>query len=91
MSCGVPVITTKRTPWKDLQECNAGSWIDIGVKPLQQTLEKYLHIDISELEKMGRNGRRLIEEKYSIESVGAKFKLLYKWLLTNTEKPDFVI
>lgn len=91
LSCGVPVITTKGTPWKDLEEYNAGSWIDIGVESLKNELEKYLPKDLPELKKMGVNGRKLVEEKYSIESVGAQFKELYSWILNKTEKPDFVI
>lgn len=91
LSCGVPVLTTKGTPWKDLEEFNAGSWIDIGVEPLKIELEKYLQKDSSELQSMGVNGRKLVEEKYSIEFVGAQFEELYSWILNKTEKPDFVI
>lgn len=90
LSCGIPVITTKGTPWQDLEEYNAGSWIDIGVMPLKETLGRYLKKDPSELEQMGKNGRKLIEDKYSIESVGNKFIELYQWILNKTEKPEFI-
>lgn len=90
LSCGIPVITTKGTPWKDLEDYNAGSWIDIGVEPLKKTLEVYLQKDNSELERMGRNGRKLVEEKYSIASVGEKFVKLYNWILTSENKPNFI-
>lgn len=91
LSCGVPVVTTKGTPWKDLEDYNAGSWIEIGVEPLRKTLEEYLQKESSELESMGRNGRKLVTEKYSIESVGEKFKKLYEWMLNKGEKPEFVL
>lgn len=91
LSCGLPVITTKGTPWDDLIRVDAGSWIDIGVESLKNTLENYLVKKQDDLKHMGENGRRLIEEKYSIESVGNNFLKLYKWLLYNTEKPDFVV
>lgn len=91
LSCGIPVITTKGTPWKDLEEYNAGSWIDIGIEPLRNTLETYLTKDSKELQQMGMNGRKLVEDKYSIESVGEKFKHLYNWILNKAEKPEFVI
>jgi glycosyltransferase involved in cell wall biosynthesis len=91
LSCGIPVITTKGTPWKDLEDYNAGSWIDIGVEPLKKTLEVYLQKDNSELERMGRNGRKLVEEKYSIESVGGRFIELYNWLTDKSDKPKFII
>ncbi|KQS93357.1 hypothetical protein ASG21_12630 [Chryseobacterium sp. Leaf394] len=91
LSCGIPVITTTGTPWKDLEDYKAGSWIDIGVDSLRATLEEYLQKDSSELEEMGKNGRRLVEDKYSIESVGKQFLELYGWILNKTEKPDFVV
>jgi glycosyltransferase involved in cell wall biosynthesis len=91
LSCGVPVITTKGTPWKDLEDYSAGAWIDIGIEPLRNTLETYLTKDYTELEQMGINGRKLVEEKYSIESVGRMFIELYQWILNKAEKPKFVI
>lgn len=91
LSCGVPVITTKGTPWKDLEDYKAGAWIDIGVEPLKKVLEDFLQKDSEELMEMGKNGRKIVEENYSIESVGSKFLQLYEWILNNTEKPDFVV
>lgn len=91
LSCGIPVITTKGTPWKDLEDSNAGSWIDLGIIPLQETLKQYLQKDRSELKQMGINGRKLVEEKYSIESVGTKFKELYYWMLNKNRKPNFIV
>lgn len=91
LACGTPVITTKGTPWKDLETYNAGSWIDIGVVPLKDELEKYMNKSEEEYMEMGRNGRRLVEGSYSIESVGQKFTQLYTWVLKKTEKPEFVI
>lgn len=91
LSCGVPVITTKGTPWEDLELYNAGSWIDIGVLPLQIEMEKYLKMSTLGLYKKGQNGRVLIEEKYSIESVADKMVELYLWILDNDcETPDFI-
>ena len=35
---GVPVITTKGAPWKDLETYECGWWIDIGIEPLVSAL-----------------------------------------------------
>ncbi|WP_262148712.1 glycosyltransferase [Chryseobacterium foetidum] len=91
LSCGIPVITTKGTPWIDLKDYKAGAWIDVGVDSLRTTLEEFLQKDSSELEQMGKNGRRLVEDKYSIESVGKQFLELYDWIINKTQKPDFVV
>lgn len=90
LSCGVPVITTHGTPWEDIKSYNAGDWIEIGVDPLVRSLEIMMIKDEFALQQMGINGRRLIEEEYSIESVAAKMFEVYKWILNKTDKPKFV-
>ena len=37
---GVSVITTKGTPWRELEERKCGWWIDIGVEPLACALKE---------------------------------------------------
>lgn len=77
LACGVPVITTKGTPWEELETKHCGWWIEIGTKPLVEAILSFLNLSEMELEKMGKNGRRLIEEKYSIEKVGEEFLKMY--------------
>ncbi len=90
LACGIPVITTKGTPWQELEEYNAGKWIDVGVDFLRNALEETLIQGNVALIEMGRNGRKLIEEKYSIESVAVSFVKLYEWILNRKDKPEFV-
>lgn len=90
LCCGVPVITTKGTPWQELETKSAGKWIDIGVSPLQQAMQEMMIKSDLEREIMGRNGRKLIEENYSIEAVAEKFIKVYQWILNKGQKPDFV-
>ena len=90
LSCGIPVITTKGTPWEELNTYNAGWWIDIGVNPLVDALSKALELTDEERIQMGRNGRKLIEQKYSVETVTEKMIKLYKWILEGGKKPEFV-
>lgn len=90
LACGIPVITTKGTPWEELNTLNAGSWIDIGVQPLVKALQEILHLNEEQLIQMGKNGRKLVEEKYSIEAVASEMLILYKWILKQGIKPSFV-
>ncbi len=90
LACGTPVITTKGTPWEDLELYNCGWWINNTVDILKDTLTRAMNMNEAQLQEMGLNGRKLIEEKYSIESVAKKFILLYEWVLKGGEKPDFV-
>lgn len=91
LACGVPVITTKGAPWEELNTHNAGWWIDIGVEPLVKVLTEAMKLNDNERMQMGLNGRKLVEENYSIDSVAQKMIQLYEWILYKTEKPEFVI
>lgn len=90
LACGVPVITTNGTPWEELNTRNAGWWIDIGVQPLVETLNKALQLSESERREMGKKGRKLVEENYSIQAVAEQMIQLYKWLLGKAPCPEFV-
>lgn len=90
LACGVPVITTKGTPWEELNTHNAGWWIDIGALSLKNTLLEAMTLDEEKRKQMGLNGRKLIEKNYSIDSVASKTIQLYNWILGEEDKPDFV-
>jgi glycosyltransferase involved in cell wall biosynthesis len=85
-----PVITTVGAPWEELKTANCGWWINIGVEPLKKALESAMQTDEIELVQMGIRGRKLIESKYSMESVAKQMMELYSWVLTNKNKPSFV-
>lgn len=78
LASGMPVITTVGTPWSDLISSEAGAWIEIGTEPLVETLRKFLSLSEDELETMGRNGRKLIETKYSAHVMAEQMMEVYK-------------
>lgn len=78
LASGTPVITTVGTPWSDLNSSEAGAWIEIGTEPLVETLSKFLSLSEDELETMGRNGRKLIETKYSAHVMAEQMMEVYK-------------
>ena len=83
LASGTPVITTVGTPWHDLNDTNSGAWIEIGTQPLVETLRRFLALSDDELEAMGRNGRRLIEEKYSAHVMAKEMMKVYETLIPN--------
>lgn len=91
LACGTPVITTKGAPWEELETQQAGWWIDRNVETLKKALQISMQLSSQERYKMGLNGRKLIEDQYSITSVANKMIHLYQWLLKKNDKPDFVI
>lgn len=90
LASSLPVITTKGAPWKELNTNNCGDWIEIGLQPLKESLSKMLTKSEMELAQMGRNGRKLIEQNYSIDSVATSMYELYQWICNNKSKPNFV-
>ena len=81
LASGIPVITTKGTPWHDLESEHCGWWTEVGVEPTVQALRVFLTLTENELEVMGRNGRKLVEEKYSERKVAEEFVELYNKIM----------
>lgn len=78
LASGTPVITTVGTPWNDLNSSNSGAWIEIGTQPLVETLRRFLSLSDEELEAMGKNGRKLIETKYSAKVMAEEMMEVYQ-------------
>ena len=66
---GVPVITTRGTPWRELEERKCGWWIDVGVEPLVTALKEAMSLSDDERLEMGKRGEELVEEKYTWDAV----------------------
>lgn len=77
LASGTPVITTKGTPWNELEAKGCGWWTDIGTQATVKALKEFLQLSESTLETMGRNGRTLIEEKYSAKKMADGMIELY--------------
>jgi glycosyltransferase involved in cell wall biosynthesis len=90
LASGTPVITTKGTPWQELNMHRCGWWIDNDVNTIAETLKTAIALPAEEYRQMGERGRELIQNNYSIEIVASKMKQLYQWILEGGEKPEFV-
>ena len=83
---GVPVITTKGTPWSELEEYKCGKWIDLpaeGSNPstweaLDEALVSVMAMSDAERGEMGKRGRKLVEEKYTWDAVCKAMVVGYK-------------
>jgi len=78
---GVPVITTKGTPWQELEVCQCGWWIDVGIKSLVAAFKEALLLPDAERREMGERGRKLVEEKYTWNAVVKKMIAGYEEVL----------
>jgi len=78
LASGTPVITTKGTPWQELETHGCGWWTKIGAPPTANALSEFLSLSEQDLERMGRNGRKLVEERYSARSVAQQIVAMYE-------------
>lgn len=84
MAAGLPFVASDFPLWKEIVEgndcgiCVPPSDVDAIAAALQRLLDDY-----EAAERMGRNGRRAVEEKYSWESERKKLLGLYKELAEN--------
>lgn len=78
LAAGVPVLTTRGTPWSELENQGCGWWIDIGVAPLVDALGTALATPSAELRAMGERGRRLVELKYTWDGAAREMLSFYE-------------
>ncbi len=90
LASGKPVITTKGTPWQELETHNCGWWIDIGQAPLEAAIKQALDLSDDTRTEMGARGRALIEEKYSWPKIASQMVDVYRWLSAQGDRPDCV-
>lgn len=91
LACGVPVITTRGTPWGDLVAHRCGWWTEIGPEPLTAALSEAMTLTAEARREMGERGRRLVESKYSWDAAAEKMLATYRWMLGRGERPVCVI
>lgn len=87
---GVPVIASKGMPWQDLEDYHCGWWIKNDQQTIDKTLMEAVTMSEDERIAMGMRGKQLMKDKYSVEVLGEKMAMLYKWILGQGDKPVFV-
>ena len=90
LSFGVPVITTKCTPWQGLEKHECGWWIDIGVEPLVKALRSAMSLSDQDRSEMGQRGKLLVAS-YQWSTAASQTAEVYRWLLGRGDRPDCVM
>lgn len=91
LASGVPVITTKATPWRNLLEHRCGWWIDVGIEPLVDALAKATDLDDGARREMGARGRAFVSGELSWDGIAARMAELYSWLLHGGAQPSALL
>lgn len=82
LASGTPVITTKGAPWEELESRHCGWWTEIGTEAIINAMKAFLSLSEKELDTMGHNGRRLVEEKYSTHIIAKEFIKMYNSIVS---------
>ena len=90
LMCECPAITTKNAPWRCLEDYDCGWWINLSVEKLRETLKEAMSLSDEQRWEMGRRGRHCIEDCFESGSVAKKTMAVYRWVLGEEEKPDFI-
>lgn len=90
LGAGLPTITTTGTPWEELVTRKCGWWVECNTHSLASAISEALAMPESELKRMGENGRRLVESKYTWDRCGKNCLETYQWLLHGGKHPECV-
>jgi glycosyltransferase involved in cell wall biosynthesis len=91
LACGVPVITTTGTPWKEIKDWQCGWWIEPGVNTLTEVLTQATSMPFIDLCQMGQRGANLIKSKYQWDAAAMKMIQAYQWVLGRGTRPEFIV
>jgi glycosyltransferase involved in cell wall biosynthesis len=91
LAAGVPVVTTRGTPWSELPRQGCGWWMPVGAQGITEGLREAMALPDERLKKMGLNGKLLIGEKYAWPAIARQMSDVYEWILARREMPSCVI
>jgi glycosyltransferase involved in cell wall biosynthesis len=90
LSCGVPVVAAKGTPWAGLITQQCGWWTANDVDALTLALVDALKTPRSTLREMGARGRAWMQADFAWPSLARQMTDLYHWIRTGSDRPGFV-
>ena len=77
---GTPVLTTRSTPWIELEQWQSGWLCDDNAASLTNALQKILGLSPEIRRKMGESGNKVMFERFSLDYVAEQQIATYGWL-----------
>ena len=90
LASGIPVITTKNAPWKELEDRKCGWWIEAETTAVARALKMAMALSDEDRREMGMRGRQLVAEKYSWPRIASEMSAVYRWICARGPKPRCV-
>ena len=86
----LPVLMTSKCNLSIGFTRGAANYLSLELDEMAEQIIDTLSMSKGDLIKMGKNGRALVEQLFSWHNVAADTAAMYKWLLNEKHKPDFV-
>ncbi len=87
---GTPALTGDHTPWSALPSHRCGWHVPTTQEALSQAFAEILSLPDAEIETMGEAGITYFESNFAARAVAEKMAALYRWILNQGEKPEWV-
>lgn len=89
LAAGKPAMVSKHCPWADLEKFHCGWWLERDESLWEQTLVEAMLSGRNERREMGARGKRLVQQKYSVDRLVESMKELYHWTVTGATPDSF--
>lgn len=90
-SHGLPVIMTDECHLPDGFTANAALRITPDPDSIRSVVQNFSSLTESERSAIGKNGRSLVERKFTWETIAEQFHSVYRWLLNTGSQPPCVV
>jgi len=87
LACETPVITTTGTPWKELQDIDAGRWVQPDKTELAEALSDMMDLSPQQRGMMGRRGREHVLQNYTWDATARKLQTVCQCILNGDNIP----
>lgn len=87
---GTPVVTSRRTPWKDLESQGCGWSAEDDPSPLAETLLAATGLSAEVLHSMGLKGRSWMRQHFGWERAAGRMHETYRWLRGERTAPGWI-
>lgn len=91
LAYGVPVVTTRGTPWAELETHGCGWWVENRPADLEAALADGMALPGSERRAMGARGQQLVHNRYGWPVIAQQMSEVYLWLLQGGWPPACLV
>jgi glycosyltransferase involved in cell wall biosynthesis len=91
LACSLPCVVTTACHFPELGEAKGGIVVEAETDAVTAGLRDLLGRSPEERSALGRNGRRLVEARYTWDRQADSLASVYRWLAGRGDRPDCVV